>query len=427
VTHDHILTILAVSDPKRSTRFCDMGRRLGLLLLLCTAAAAEDTQLCWSKDKRFSIEVPTSWVVERVPPGTFSLVVDAQVPGLSREVRISLARLEGPYLTSKAQAHYELETQRKRYKATVARYAPEPVPHIYLEHGKNRVTLLTFTRSKCRGLTCFFECRKADFPAVRMACLKAGASAKSTLGRFPPLRLDGYKRSEKDGFVYLIDEKVHKDGLRRVQKTLAYVQKRFAKYHGKIVRPADEPVLVYVHSSKSLAPIQAARTASRGNHSDIFGRRIFTVPLKKGDGPAERDLAHEAWYLFFTEYYGIDEPAWVRRGGSTWMWLEMKTGKKAPLVTESWFRDFTGVQLPLDALEPIRESDWDSYRSHAAAYVLFFRNGPSKYRKAYRTYLEHLLETGDIKDAFRHLRAFDQANLRDEVAAYVRKKLKVER
>ena len=68
---------------------------------------------------------------------------------------------------------------------------------------------------------------------------------------------------------------------------------------------------------------------------------------------------------------------------------------------------------------------WTAYRTHAAVYCMFFRGGPSKYRSVYEAFLKHIHQTGDVKDAWRHLHEFDPDELREEVAAWATRKIKV--
>jgi hypothetical protein len=422
-----------------------MGRVLAAILLAAAAAtAAPKTTRHASADETVSIALPADW---KVGPGggRAALSLRATVPG-DGEVRIDVYRVDGPNLTARAQAFYEMGSAKKKWKCETVRYVARPLPHLFMERGDD-VTVLTYTRRLCRGLNVAFFCSRKLYDRVGPALLAAGASVQTTLGRWPapPALREGYKRREKDGVLFLTAPDVDDKAAGRVQRAVLDVQKWIEKRIGSIDRPKGEPAVVYIHAGrvdvKHLDP--GATLSSHGNAADPPGRLLFASPFEEeGDNP-HLDLVYEAWRLLFREAMGDGEPKWLYVGERALYRNRVLCGKRAPAVPPSFIDDFKGVSHPLHRLADVldapaatsgnsdfarREAErarWRDYRTHAAVYCMFFRVGPSKYRRAYKTFLEHVHATGDVKDARRHLHEFDPDDLQQEVADWAARKLTV--
>ncbi|MHC4974107.1 MAG: hypothetical protein ACYTG3_17445 [Planctomycetota bacterium] len=402
----------------------------GVLVAVFTllgVAAAQEAKRYESDGREFSLDLPAAWEVRTGGGTTSVLVCDADVPNVGRLV-IRMAHLEGPALTARAQAFVERPTQKEKWKASRVDVHLLPLPHVVAvyENG-SRVAVYAFQRRLCRILSVYTDCTKEVWARVGPEFLRAAGSARCTLGRYPPVPEEGYKRSERDGFVYLTGKGVKAKQLKRIQKIVKETQKQFVKLHGPIVRPPDEPPLVFVHALKGLArPVSPKAADSRSGHrADHRARRLFTVPVAHLNSQAHADLVLQVHLLLFSEAYGEQYPVWARVGEGSVFALQAHAGVKPPVVTEGWRGRFVGFEYGLDRLESIYESDWTKYCDHSTGYLLLFRYGPSKYRKAYQLFLAEYRATGDHEAAAqRHLLAFDQDELMDEADAFLNRKVK---
>jgi len=406
------------------------GRTLALLALLGGLSAAEEpaTRHYVNDSGEFSLELPASWEVTTGGGGDAVLLCVAKVPGAEGNVRIKLLHVPGPLYLPRAQAHYERPAQVEQWNARRTEVRLEPLPHLIVEFedgGADRIAVYAFRRRLCRGIHLLLNCTKADYPRVREPFLKAAQSARSTLGRWPTPP-SGYDRDERDGFLYLIARDVGRRQKSTLQRALREAQRDFVKDHGAIERPEGEPAIVLVHARKEDARILSKEAAEDpyGYSVDGFARRFFAVPI--GDRGSERHarMVSLVRTLFYAERYGDFRPDWTCTGESQLGWHETITGKRPPKVTASWFDHFQGIRYRLDGIESARDESWREYTNHGLAFVVFFRHGPSKYRKAYDAFLEDYAATGDSKGALaRHMLALDQEELFEMAKRFAARKL----
>lgn len=407
-----------------------------LIVLACGVAAAQDggvpegLRRCQSDGREFSIDLPFAWQVQTGGGTTSVLVCDADIPDVGRLV-IRMAVLEGPALTARAQAFVERPSQKKKWRASSSEVLLVPLPHIvaeFEENGVKRVAVYAFTRRLCRILSVYTDCTRETWAKIGPAFLRAAASARCTLGRYPLVPEEGYKRTERDGIVFLTGKYVKPAQLKRIVKIVRETQNRFVKLHGPIVRPPDEPPLVFVHAKKGLARALSEKAADSrsGFLADHRTRRLFTVPVAELHTQAHADLVFQLHLLLFAEAYGEQYPSWARAGEGSVLALQAHAGRKPPVVTKGWRGRFAGFEHRLDRLEDIYESDWTKYYDHATGYILLFRYGPSKYRKAYEAFLHEYRATGDHEAAAaRQILALDLDQLRDDAEKFLVRKVKV--
>ena len=409
-----------------------MGRNALVMAALCTAVAAQELKPYEDATKVFRVDLPATWQVQtRRVKETLPLRFKIRVPDAKGPVHIDLYAFDGVQLTSRAQARFEQPAQVERWKATASGVSLHPLPHLRLDYkdkkGERRMVVHAYKRQLCRGLVLVLMCLKSDWPKVSGGYLNAAQGMSSTLGRYPAIP-DDYERTEHAGFVYLSAPGVRRKARKRVEKIVAETQKWFVKLHGPITRPPSEPPLVFLHTLQREAGRlnRHAAVAEHGHLADVGGRAIYAVPVQRQGSRQHASLVAQIHRLLFAERYGLFYPAWVQAGENALFVERVETGKKWPCVTKAWRKSFLGVQLRLDALEPIHETtDWEFYVCHGMAYTLLFRCGPPEYRKAFGAFLKALATHGDWDRALKHhLFVLDQDKAMRDANTFLERRVK---
>ncbi|MHC4492551.1 MAG: hypothetical protein ACYTDU_13100 [Planctomycetota bacterium] len=407
------------------------GRALAALLLLGALAAAQETKRYGTEDGAYTIDLPATWEVETQAGKKAVLLARIRVPGLERRIYLDIYGLTPVNLAPRMQARYEAPAQVEVWKATSHEIGFDPLPWLRLDYkdeetALDEVAVYTFRRRLCRGIHVLLKCEPTVYPKVKDAFFAAALSARCTLPRWPNVP-EGYDRREQDGFVFFTAPGVRAHDRKRIRKIVLDTQKDFVKLHGPIVRPPEEPPFVILHAYRQQARpySKEAAKASQGQYSDHFARRIFAVPVPELRTAAHARLASETHDLLFVESHGDPDPCWARRGEGKLFGMRAQTGRKPPTVTRAWFSGFAGLSHPLDRLDALYDSEFDSYVDHGTGYVLYFRHGPSKYRKAFEAFLTAYRASGDLQAARNvYLDPLDLTELQEKAGRYLARKLK---
>ncbi len=128
----------------------------------------------------------------------------------------------------------------------------------------------------------------------------------------------------------------------------------------------------------------------------------------------------------FVQAYGSRRPRWIIAGEGIVAAAELQTGKRLPNIIEWWFRFLPNTLHPLRTVRQMGQNGDKGFANHAFGYVCFFRAGPSKYRKAYKAFLEDFRQNGDPEAAEeKHLGVFDQDELKEKATQFIRYKLRM--
>jgi hypothetical protein len=233
------------------------------------------------------------------------------------------------------------------------------------------------------------------------------------------------KRTTKDGFVYLAHPAVKDDNLKQLQSFLRGVKKKFEGVHGKVAMPPENPPLVVVYNRIVDAPLPESLKDTRvGAAVEPLAGRLFTVPLAPGSAEDRAACAMAATRLLYVQRYGWTEPYWMYVGEGRLAWSEEITGAEPPKVDTHLIESFRAPLLTIAELIEMEKAlrTPDPFTSSAAAYVMFFRLGPPKYRKAYRACREEMAATRNVWQAVTmHVLSFDQEELKADMTRWVSK------
>jgi hypothetical protein len=196
--------------------------------------------------------------------------------------------------------------------------------------------------------------------------------------------------------------------------------KLVTRVHGDIVRPPDEPALALVHAAGEDARVFRKEMPPSGVFADAAARRMFLVPPGE-KGNVDLEIAWAATRLFMTEIYGY-LPEWLDAGDLQFAAEDVKCGKPAPTVSRNWAEPFAKFNVTLDRIDSIEDRYERSM--HAFAYVLYFRCGPKKVRKAFEEYCRILRTTCDDDAAMGALEVCGFEALRDETRAFLAKRIR---
>jgi hypothetical protein len=360
------------------------------------------------------------------------LYLSCEIPGERHDLAMSLMEVPGA-ARPLTQAFMDLPNQIKVTQARKSKVVAEPVPHVISDREKDplykeRVTILTYRRFRCRGIHVYLQCHRDLYKRIRDQFFAGVQSITCSLPRWPELP-KGYSRVEKDGIVYCAGPGVAAAAVKRVRKCAGPVQKDFVRFHGAISRPADEPAMIIIHknvSEHAALDERASKEQVLGAYLHMEARRVMVAAYARPKSEEEGLLVRELVYLFFIQRYGNTQPEWAGVGEAHVAGMRLLTGKKLPFVTKRYKDNLQPVSRRLVELGPLAKADWAKYVDHARVYVMFFHAGPSAYRRAYKAMLEDLRKTGDFEGApRRHLFTLDQNKLFKDVQQFAARKLKV--
>ena len=294
--------------------------------------------------------------------------------------------------------------------------------------GRVHAEGVTYYVVKRNGVSVRWICDADKWPRFRDASAAVAASLRVELEEWPPHPPD-FEREEVDGHLWYVQPGVDASAVRELKSLLRGVGRDFEKVHGKLRIDPESAAIITVCASRD-----AMRALSPDSRSDKYGAdvdfqagRLFLTPLPSDDGPEHADAAANYWRLLFIVTYGSHWPYWLRSGESEAAWCEERTGKRLPYVTPELRKKLPADPVSFSRLLEMETAEtWDDpFDGTAAAYVLFFRAGPSKYRKAYTAFLREFAETRNVQAAAaRHLGALDQERMRADLAKWLSRSVK---
>ena len=282
-----------------------------------------------------------------------------------------------------------------------------PVPHIVLRRGvdpADRVSVLAFRRIRGNPLRLSLLCDLRDFDDAYADFLEATATLEADLAFWPPVP-DDYKTKKKGRYLIAVHPSVR--STREIERVLRDRERSFVKMHGKLPKPdRNAPVVIYVHSDKSQArAISEEAAGSRdGFYEDHRHGRLFVVTTGKDDRAGPYRLAYYIHGLLLRIQYGRFRPMWFFTGERSVAAAEQATGRALPYLSDGYTQWMIAPLRPLRELEEGGKQAPEDAQKQSFWYVALFRAGPTKFRKAYRDFLEECAETYDTAAAFeRHL------------------------
>jgi hypothetical protein len=407
------------------------GPRLLLAIAVATSAFSEETtQEVSSADGRCSMRVPAAWKVTKggEKPGSL-LRIEAVAAGFEDAVVCNVWLVEGqrdPLLqVYREHAEYERDPQRISVAVQMA-----PFPHLVFRYraddSRERVECTSYSMVRRSGVNPQMNCPAEAWPALRDTFLAMAKSVKADLPEWPPHPPE-LKRQTKDGFAYLVHPSVRDANLKDLQSFLRGIRQKFEGLHGKVPADPENPPLVVVCNRIADAPLpESLKGTTAGAAVEPLTGRLFAVAAGSAEDRAACAMA--ATRLLFLQRYGWTEPYWMYVGEGRLAWSEEITGAAPPKVDTHLFEAFKAEHLTLAGLVDMERAlkTPDPFTSDSAAYVMFFRHGPAKYRKAYRECREEMAETKNVWQAVTmHMLSFDQEEMKADMARWLAKSVEV--
>lgn len=405
-------------------RACSVGL---LLAAVGAVARADDKGLRYkSDDGKYSVELPAAWnVTSGSIEGLEMLRLRAAPPGVDGDVVVTVWLLQGQR-DSHRQAFKERDLRKRDPETLSATAETSPIPHMLCRYraddGTERMKAVAYSMVRRNGISVGFTCPIASWPALRDTFLRVAISLAADIEEWPAHPAD-FRRDTRDGFVYLVHPDVKPAQAKEVQALVRRVAGKFEAVHGKIpVQEENPPIVVVLRSIEDGRKLYDMKSATYGIAFDALGGRLFATPLPENDGTTRAACVMKAYELMFVQRYGSVNPFWMYCGEGRLAWVEELTGAKPPVVDSPLFKDISGpVQSFAELVEQEAKSSFgDPFRAHAAAYVLFFREGPAKYRKAYQAFRADVAANYDIVPALeKHLLTLDQPTLQRDLGRWV--------
>ena len=389
-------------------------------LLCAQAAAADDTVEVAAGDGTVTVQIPAEWKTEKRPSKTFALSVIVTAPDVARPFVLSvyvLPRGRRP----RTQMQAERSVHRARYECAEEDVvsAIDPLPHTALTWTRRGETNVVFFAYVLRKRRCFTlvvdELESSAYPALKERLLTIAQSIATTLPQLPP-DPEGYTEKSDRGIRLFVHSDVSARDLSAVRKLLSGLRKDFESRHGALTIAADNAPMVVVHAASGAARglCEAAAEAPAGQYYDSATQCLYLVPPV--DVRSEAFLCGAAVGFLHIEAHGYGS-YWLMDGERRAAFAQVLTRKRLPALP-SELGPLPTKLPPFDKqLSGVGESLY---------WVLFFRYGPAKYRKAFDVFMDDLRETDDEAGALeRHLLSLDQAEMQAAADAFVAKKVKL--
>lgn len=433
---------------------------LGLAAFVATPAFAQDarpptappvaadpavtpaTKRVSSADGSASTEVPVGWEVEVVDDEEFVLTLIVSVPESAAEnaapgapevdaeteppprFRIRVLADES-VRRARPQPFFERDAVAQQFDLDPAQIEAslDPIPHLTFEWATRGRDLRAYFGYRRIGRQVFVvtvvEIDPSDWLGVRAGIVGVVQSLETTRTYDQPCP-EGYTETVLKGVHFQVHPDVPKKEVAQIKKRFTVLRKAFESDLWKLDFTADSPPIVLVHSTKGLARAICVAADDRrfGQHYDLDTQRLFVVPFGSERTMASADFAQSVQALFIMESFGRSVPTWIIRGLTKQAAAGALTGKAAPVIPER----FGPVPLSLPPLERQLDGAEESF-----FWLLFFRAGPVRYRKAFDAVVAEATRTFDWDTAVRsHLLSLDQEKLLKAANAFVAKKVKID-
>ena len=399
------------------------------VLALAASAFAQSATPYPNADGTFTMSLPKDWKVEVKKPSK------KQDPRPVHRIKITLEGAEKPlyiYLWRlkemrgpRAMCYFDRFEIMEARKSNTSHVVNDPLPHLLVEYRKSRIDhvyVVVYRRIRRNGVKFALVCPKSSWqPKVQDAFFKAVESLKTTLARVTSVPL-GYKEYEKDGYLYYLHSDAKRKDLKALHKFLREEEKAFSKIYGKFKVPKNDPPIIIVHKEKvDAAGMSEAAANSRTGHSYDFKKRlIFAVPLT-------RDLEPQAYFgsalrsQFFLIRFGIAEPYWLYEGEVRATWVEYMSGRKHPAIYDAYKNSIPKRILALNQVPALRGEAAAEFTNQAFCWVVFLREGPRKYQKAFQSFLKEYGATGDWQKSQEQLLKIDQKKMHAAMTKFAEK------
>lgn len=409
---------------------------LGLVLLLLPTTAGrgeepETTKQLASADGRYRLSVPVDWVLEPADDDEAALCLAGTVPGVEGAVRLALHDVVDVLLSGRANALFKLPGKKAEYDTEDVVYRGEPLDHLVvrcMRDGKPHLRVFAYLRRKGHGIRLHLSAPADAAAVVYPAFLEIAASVEADVEAWPPPLPAAYKSKTVRGIRMAWAPEVTGREVQLAERYVAKVVKEFERFHGKIERPADEPLTIVLHASLAAVKSLCPETAELRDVAcaDLLRRRVHTVPGKESYWKAWAPSVRRALTrILLHERYRILLPNWVRIGELEWVFYRERAETRKPVFPHARGRKLEEGRIQtLEKLESFAETDWGAHAEQAHLYVLLFHRGPAKYKSAYKRFLALMADTGDWEAAAsKHLFPLGLQKMRADAKEFLAKKV----
>jgi len=218
----------------------------GLIVLVALARAASAEEMVRRADTsgRFSVEVPAAWRMQPTEQEVAALNLAGELAG-GKRVFVSVYHLGAQ--DALAQAWHDRDAWARDERTTRVEVIPGPPPVIHWSYGEGDNRLFEAAQYSVVRRNCIrvhLVCPPDVWPQVQDRLRPIVDSLKAEIDEWPP-HPPGFERSEKDGYVWLVQDGVSARELRDLQKLARETERRFAKVHGKLrLDPENPPFLM---------------------------------------------------------------------------------------------------------------------------------------------------------------------------------------
>ncbi|MEM8886213.1 MAG: hypothetical protein AAGD14_19290 [Planctomycetota bacterium] len=378
--------------------------------------------------KSFRLQRPVDWRLRESRSSERESVYQIYVPGAKLPGRL---RVTDRYQGMNPRSGPTTTRRSNAGKKGVTDFAihARPIPHAtytLTERDRTWRYVHAFVRARGRTTELMLATTSDVFDTAFRDFLASLTTFESMRAEWPAVTKDYAVRS-----AGRLKVAVHKEVATKTTslfKTIKQAQRACDRAHGTLPRPpnGEKAPLVYVHAHRADEAGLVPRLGNVDTKCSIcFSGLALFVLLEEKEWT--RELASELSFRIgeFNAMYrwGDEVPQWVRTGEGAVTRAESMSGKKLPLLERVYWNWTTEPNLPTLAEMPAllrQEGSWDRYYKAAFCYVAFFRAGPRKSRKAYRSYLSDIEKNLDYEKAAReHLEPLGYEKIKSEMSTFL--------